>query len=106
MRKFKMFLPLIAVLITVAGVFAMKAHKTESSSKYDTYYYHYIPSTTSLSQYQDEGSWVQTTTPDQEACGGGTKPCIVESAQSSVGAFVATITTESDVETNPYATKP
>lgn len=33
MRKFKLFLPLIAVLIAVAGVFAMKANKVDQKNQ-------------------------------------------------------------------------
>ena len=104
-KALKFILPLLAVIITVAGVWAMRnTHRV--SQKGDTYYYYkYIPTQASLSLYKNSTNWVQTTTPDEESCEGTAIPCIVQSTQSTVSSFVNSISTKADVESAVYAQK-
>lgn len=84
----------------------MKANKNHSSPKVATSYYHYAADTRNLSDYKNAANWELTTDPDGEGCpNSGDVPCIVTSSQSSVSAFVASISTVADVENNEYATK-
>ncbi|HTN37341.1 MAG TPA: DUF6520 family protein [Arachidicoccus sp.] len=107
MRKIKILLPFIAVLLAVAGVFAMKAHKTNVDQKLDTYYYIYEQDSKDLNLYQDAANWTQTVNPANESCPiGGSVPCVVHSDQSTVQDFVNSIQSTADVESNTYATKP
>lgn len=103
-KALKFILPLLAVIITVAGVWAMR-NTNRMSQKLNTYYYKYIPTQASLSLYKDTANWIQVINPLEEACEGMDIPCIVESTQSTVTSFVNTITTKADVETAPYAQK-
>ncbi len=105
MRKFKFILPVIAVLLlAVAGVFAMKA-KSNEPVKEDTFYYQYNAEGTTLSDYQTAGNWQAITSPDDADCSGGSVPCVVHSPQSTVSAFVNSITSTSVVTNNEDATK-
>jgi len=103
-KALKFILPLLAVIITVAGVWAMRnTHRV--SQKLNNYYYKYIPTQASLSLYKDTANWMQVINPLEESCGGTDIPCIVESTQSTVASFVNSIVTKADVETAPYAQK-
>ncbi len=102
MKKLKFILPLIAVLLTVAGVFAMKANK--QNVKQAMYYYHYTASGTTLSDYQNPGNW-EPSTQEGPGCSGSGKPCVVQSAFSTVNDFVDNINSTSDVDNNILVSK-
>lgn len=103
-KVLKFILPLLAVIITVAGVWAMR-NTNRMSQKLNNYYYKYIPTQASLSLYKDTANWMQITDPLGESCEGTEIPCIVQSTQSTVSSFVNSISTKADVESAVYAQK-
>ena len=97
MAKFKWLLPLVAILLVAAGVFAM--NNRSSNSKTTTYYYHYKGSATTLSEYQKLENW-EASTQEGPGCAGSGKPCVVRSNYNAVNTFVSNISNTSDVDNN------
>jgi hypothetical protein len=104
MAKLKYLLSMIAVILAVAGVFAMKANKNVEKRP-TIYYYEYTSEGTNLSDYQTAGNWQAISSPDDADCSGGNVPCVVHSSQSTVSSFVSSITSTSVVTNNEDRSK-
>jgi hypothetical protein len=108
-NKIKNFaLVAIAALMSFAVVFAAKHERhnsTANTEKATMYYFFYSGSGTDLTSYKNASNWVQISDPNAPDCSGDSKPCVVQSTQSTVSAFVGSITQTSDVDNNAIRTK-
>jgi hypothetical protein len=109
-NKLKIFsLMAFVALMSVAMVFAANrrgaAKPAVAAKKATTYYFHYMASGTDLTSYKTAANWEQVADPDDPGCLGTAKPCVVQSSQSTVSAFVGSITQISDVTGNTVRTK-
>ena len=83
-------------------------HVTKHASAGNTqteFYYHYLGNTATLAAYQTQSNWELVQSPTEPGCSGSELPCVVQSTQSSVPAFVSTITQVSDVTANTIVQK-
>ena len=105
-KVLKFILPLLAVIITVAGVWAMR-NTNRMSQKLNTtyYYYHYKANVANLTAYQTQTNWETVQSPGEPGCNGTELPCVVKSTQPTLSSFVNSITQESDVTSNTVAQK-
>ncbi|MFT4093865.1 MAG: DUF6520 family protein [Niabella sp.] len=74
MAKLKRLLPLVAILMVAAGVFAMNVNKNiDKSVKKDPVTYHYKLSSTALADVKNADNWEENSSP---SCNSGTAlPC-------------------------------
>lgn len=101
---YKFSLTILAVVIAMAGVWAMQGKK-HSDQKFDTSYYHYLGNDDNLASYQLQSNWEILSDKDEPGCSTGIIPCVVESEQSNVQDFVSSIQNETDVEGHEYSKK-
>jgi len=104
-KALKFILPLLAVIITVAGVWAMRNTHRMSQKFNAPYYYHYKANVANLSAYQTQTNWEAVQSPGEPGCDGTDLPCVVKSTQPTLSSFVNSITQESDVTSNTVAQK-
>ena len=97
----------VVALLSVAVVFAAKHERDHvtGAKKTTMSYFFYSGSGTDLTSYKNASNWVQISDPNAPDCSGDSKPCVVQSTQSTVSAFVGSITQTSDVDDNAIRTK-
>lgn len=99
------FVALMSVAVVFAANHQRPAKAVVPAKKTTTYYFHYMASGTDLTSYKTAGNWEQVSDPDDPGCSGTTKPCVVQSTQSTVSAFVSSISQISDVTSNTIREK-
>ncbi|MCD2424394.1 DUF6520 family protein [Niabella pedocola] len=76
MTKFKWLLPLVAILLVAAGVFAKNVRRDQPVKKSSTLYFHYKPNTVSETQYEASSSW-EISDISEADCDDGSITCLV-----------------------------
>ncbi|MGN6400816.1 MAG: hypothetical protein ACTHMD_10200 [Flavisolibacter sp.] len=98
----KYLLGFIAVIFAVAAI-SFKAVKHEKPT---TFYYEYLGSTKTLSDYQEPGNWKGPIAQGSAGCTSNNLPCEVMSTIGNKTSFVNSITSTSVVDNNVSTRKP
>ncbi|MES2006404.1 MAG: DUF6520 family protein [Bacteroidota bacterium] len=102
----KYLIGLCAIVLVIGSAFVVAQTKTTTPVQNNFYRYTgpSVDPATNLAPYQIEANWTNSSS-EENACSGGDFPCKVEVNQSSIHAYVSTISTASDVTDVTIATK-
>ena len=81
MSKFKFLLPLVAIVLIAASVFAMKAKKVNNIHK-TTNYFEYSGPDETLSNLKNTANWTQVSSPSVPGCSGSGIVCTVNDTRN------------------------